>query len=96
MSVLNRLIASTTAALAAGALTAVAVPAANAAVMENTNAPAVADPEATPVVPGDAAKAQTRRYCIEDQITGSRITHKMCKTKAEWLKEGVDIDHPEQ
>lgn len=31
-----------------------------------------------------------RRYCVVDQITGSRVPHKICKTRKEWLAEGFD------
>jgi len=31
-----------------------------------------------------------RRYCVVEQITGSRMPHKTCKTRKEWLAEGFD------
>lgn len=46
-------------------------------------APASAmSPEAKPV--------KDKRYCVKGAITGSRIAHKDCRTRAEWLKEGFD------
>ena len=36
-----------------------------------------------------AAKApsESQKYCVEDQVTGSRLKHKTCKTRAEWISE---------
>lgn len=31
-----------------------------------------------------------RRYCVVERITGSRMPHKTCKTRKEWLAEGFD------
>ena len=43
-----------------------------------------------------AAKEQERKYCFRlDDIVGSRIRGKLeCKTKAQWAREGVDVDRP--
>jgi hypothetical protein len=44
----------------------------------------------------DKARAKSDnspRYCIKDDtVTGSRISHQACKSKAEWAREGVDVD----
>lgn len=37
-----------------------------------------------------AAPSPAQRYCVVDQITGSRVPHKVCKTRKEWLDEGFD------
>jgi len=37
-----------------------------------------------------AAPSPARRYCVVDQITGSHLPHKVCKTRKEWLDEGFD------
>jgi hypothetical protein len=37
-----------------------------------------------------AAPNVDRRYCVVDEITGSRLPHKVCKTRKEWLAEGFD------
>jgi hypothetical protein len=37
-----------------------------------------------------AAPSVDRRYCVVDQITGSRLPHKTCKTRKEWLVQGFD------
>jgi hypothetical protein len=37
-----------------------------------------------------AAPAPERRYCVVDTISGSRMKHKVCKTRKEWLDEGFD------
>ena len=38
----------------------------------------------------EAAPSPARRYCVVDKITGSRLQHKVCKTRKEWLDEGFD------
>lgn len=37
--------------------------------------------------------AETRKYCVMlEAVTGSRVSRKSCRTKAEWAAEGVDVD----
>jgi hypothetical protein len=36
--------------------------------------------------------APEKTYCTSGTISGSRIVKQECKTKAEWAKEGVDIN----
>jgi len=36
------------------------------------------------------ASSPERRYCVVDRITGSRMQHRVCKTRKEWLDEGFD------
>lgn len=36
--------------------------------------------------------APEKTYCTSGTITGSRVVKQECKTKAEWAKEGVDIE----
>jgi hypothetical protein len=36
--------------------------------------------------------APEKTYCTSGTITGSRVTKQECKTKAQWAKEGVDIE----
>lgn len=38
------------------------------------------------------ARADQRRYCLVDQVTGSRIPRKQCQTREAWAHDGVDID----
>lgn len=39
----------------------------------------------------DAKPVKDKRYCVESSSTGSRIRHKDCRTRAEWLQqEGFD------
>lgn len=63
--------------------------------------PAIAhsDPKeavATPVPQSTPAKADAGpRYCYESRITGSRLPHRECNTRAEWLKQGVDPLKPD-
>ena len=41
-----------------------------------------------------AAKAgKDTKYCLTyDNIVGSRLTKTECRTKADWAREGVDVD----
>ena len=44
-----------------------------------------------------APAAKERRYCVQyGEITGSRIQSVECKTKANWARLGVDVDHPDK
>ncbi|SEN32591.1 hypothetical protein SAMN05192583_2487 [Sphingomonas gellani] len=48
-------------------------------------------PEPAPVASeSQAAPAKPTRYCVMTEATGSRIRHKTCMTRAEWLNEGFD------
>lgn len=57
---------------------------------------------ASPVVAADKAQsdkaaakpteAKEKTYCLAEAPTGTRMTSKVCKTKAEWQKEGIDIE----
>lgn len=62
---------------------------------------AAAAPARQPPRPGDCAQAgdatpQTKsaperwRYCITMEITGSRVSKRICRTMAEWKAAGVD------
>ena len=33
-----------------------------------------------------------RQYCLKEANTGTRLASKDCRTKAEWAKDGVDIE----
>ena len=35
-----------------------------------------------------------KSYCIYFTFTGSRIPQRACKSKDDWLAEGVDVDKP--
>lgn len=54
-----------------------------------TSSPAAARPgEAVAAVPTTASSfpaADTRKYCVEDMITGSRVKRKICHTRADWM-----------
>jgi len=42
-----------------------------------------------------AGSAQVKKYCIKvEAFTGSRISKSECKSKADWAREGVDVDNP--
>jgi hypothetical protein len=37
-----------------------------------------------------ASRDDTRRICVVDTFTGTRIASKVCRTRAQWIAEGVD------
>ena len=42
---------------------------------------------------GQPRAARTKFYCIKViPDTGSRMVRRFCKTKAEWLDQGIDVD----
>lgn len=51
--------------------------------------PAAPKPSETPAA-ASAPAADETRYCVVNTVTGSRISHKTCRTRADWLKEGFD------
>ncbi len=62
-------------------------------------APAGARPQAAPgnsQTPSAGAtpkptEADSRRYCVENRYTGSRLARKTCKTRAQWIaQDGFD------
>jgi hypothetical protein len=64
-----------------------------AAILLGTPALAADRPEPTAPAasaPVTAAPQKNVRYCAEGEITGSRIPRRICKTRADWLKQGVD------
>ena len=46
---------------------------------------------ATAVPASAAAKDQARKFCVVDTLTGSRLSKKVCRTRAEWAEEGVSV-----
>lgn len=61
--------------------------------------PAVAQPQPTTGEPTVAAPAQRggsparvndTRYCVTNEVTGSRLRRKECRTRAQWLAFGYD------
>lgn len=43
--------------------------------------------------PTAAAKQKEKLYCIAyEEVTGSRVASKECRTKAQWARRGVTID----
>lgn len=62
-------------------------------------APAVAqqppEPIATVTAPvqsggSDAQRAKKTRYCVQTQLTGSRLARKVCQTREAWLAQNFD------
>jgi hypothetical protein len=41
-------------------------------------------------VPATGKPKPDQRYCVVFSVTGSILPHKVCKTRAAWLAEGVD------
>jgi hypothetical protein len=39
-----------------------------------------------------AKRGANTKYCFTSGVTGSRIEKQVCKTRAEWAREGVDVD----
>ena len=37
-----------------------------------------------------SVEASAVKYCVIEEFTGSRIAHKTCQTRADWLKQGFD------
>ena len=87
MSKFSRLIGSGCAATASALLVFSALPAQASPTTNPGDPTPVAAPQATPT----AAPVEPKRYCMKD-TTNSRITKKICRTKAEWARSGVDID----
>ncbi|MFL6731940.1 MAG: hypothetical protein ACJ8EP_06300 [Sphingomicrobium sp.] len=54
---------------------------------------AAAPPSAGSKGPSKTNADQTLKYCVESEpFTGSKVVKTECKTKAEWAKEGVNVD----
>lgn len=88
-TIFNRTAIATLAGVASAALVAAAPVSAHAdPVAQPAPVAAAVDATANP-----APKTKEPRYCVVDQITGSRIPQKECHTKAEWQALGVDITH---
>ena len=65
-------------AVAAMALTAGLATTAHAESKPTTQTESVADA-------ADTKAGKAKRYCVEDSTLGSRIRHKVCKTRAQWI-----------
>jgi hypothetical protein len=67
-----------------------------AALLSVTAAPAAAPaPSATPTAPaapaaGTAGATYNPRVCLVDQVTGSHIPRRECKSLSQWRAEGLD------
>jgi hypothetical protein len=42
--------------------------------------------------PAAAVAQKEKKYCIQETDTGTRLNSKECRTKAEWAREGVNIE----
>jgi hypothetical protein len=42
--------------------------------------------------PAAAAAKEEKKYCIQETDTGTRLNSKECRTKAEWAREGINIE----
>jgi len=67
-------------------------------VLATTSTTAVKSPapgDAPAAAAAAAGSAQVKKYCIKvEAFTGSRISKNECKSKADWAREGVDVDNP--
>ena len=44
---------------------------------------------------GTSAPAKEKKYCVRyADITGSRVAIRECRTKAEWARDGVEVEKP--
>lgn len=78
--------------VAAAMLTATAAAAAeprDAPTTAPTTTPAAA-PVAIPAAPAITNRGLSQRYCIVDDVTGSRIRQQECGSLAEWQVRGID------
>jgi hypothetical protein len=41
---------------------------------------------------GSADASKNKKYCLKETDTGTRLASKDCRTKAEWAREGIDIE----
>lgn len=84
---LNRFVGSV-AAVAASAVLVAAVPA---QASSTSNDPNPGAPAAAPQEGSTSVKPREKLYCFVDTFTGSRVAKKVCKTKSEWTREGMEI-----
>jgi len=57
-----------------------------------TKAEKVNASEQTGAAPTAAKDAKEKKYCIKETDTGTHLESKECRTKAEWAREGIDIE----
>jgi len=84
----NRAFGGLLTAIASGLLVAAAPVGATINSPEPANGNPAPAPAPTPVT---TAKPSAQRYCVIENVTGSRIPQKTCQTKEEWAADGVDI-----
>lgn len=58
------------------------------------NVPATAVAAATRAAQRPEPQIDRKLYCFEESFTGSRLRTKLCKTRAEWAAEGIDVSNP--
>jgi hypothetical protein len=56
--------------------------------------PATPGATATPAAKSGKESTTNAKYCVVDTVTGTRIQKKVCKTRIEWMAEGVDPLNP--
>jgi hypothetical protein len=87
VSISSRIASGLAAGVASAVLVAMAVPVGAATLAKDGEAPVTA---AAPT-DGKITPRKEVRYCIIHTPTGSMLPNKICKTKAEWAAEDVDI-----
>jgi len=40
---------------------------------------------------GELPAVTEKKYCVKEAFSGSRVVQKICKTKQQWMDQGVDI-----
>jgi hypothetical protein len=83
----SRAVAFTAAALMAG--------------MSGSAMATVSDAKGDAAPPAEKATAPTKpakpvRYCVQGVVTGTILPAKVCKTREQWLKEGLDPTAPQE
>lgn len=53
-------------------------------------APAASTPAGSSVAARPARTSKPTQYCIQAAYTGTRMPKKTCKTREEWMRDGID------
>jgi hypothetical protein len=72
--------------------TTVRVLAVSAAALATLGVVSAASAEPSAAASDYSAPAPEMKYCVSTTVTGSRIPHRDCKTKADWAAEGVVVE----
>lgn len=89
-SMSDRVVGGIMSGFASALLVAAAVPAQAGSISRDESS---AKPEASETAPvkGETAKQSDRKFCKTQDVTGSIIPVKICRTKSEWIAAGYDV-----